>query len=202
MNCDGERRNDGALIDAGDPLLTVRYANDIELVSPMQIDNTNPGQALGLVSGSSPRKFNAPESLFPIVVPKKHKTSRNCNLPGSGAVFHNKSGDIHSPMIQWDATTSPLDATIQNAPPISWVGPGCFTPLAQTQHRLYDNTHYGQPDNMPVFLTRNDSGYATVNGCNHGISTDNISEQTYSKFDLAASEADVTEVSPFGSGEE
>lgn len=55
---------------------------------------------------------------------------------------------------------------------------------------------------MPVFLTRNDSGYATVNGCNHGISTDNISEQTYSKFDLAASEADVTEVSPFGSGEE
>lgn len=204
LSCDGERRKGGALVDAGDPMLPVNHANDNELVGTMQVDNANSEQRFGPVSGfSTSRKFHVPESLSPKIFSKKRKTSHNRNLPGSGAVFHNKAGDLHSPMIQWDVTTSPLlDAPIQNGPPTSWVGPGCFTPLAQTQHWLCDNTHYGQPDNLPGFLTRDDSGYATVNGHNHGISTDDASEQTDSNFDLAASGVDVTRDLPFGNGDE
>lgn len=126
--------------------------------------------------------MSTPESLSPLIVTK---STRHLTLLGSGAVFYNKAGDLYSPMIQRDATTSPLlDASIQSASLISWFGPDCFTPLAQTQHWLRGNAYNGQPDYMSGFLTCRNSGYATVKRFNTGMPTDFISEQTYSKSDL------------------
>lgn len=143
LNCDAERGKGGVLVDAKNPGSPVKNAKDIELVDATEVDNSNSGQTVELVSDSLfSRKTHAPKSLSPPLVPKKHKSSHNCGLPGSGAVFHNRGGDLHSPIIQWDSTISPLfDASIQNTPPLSWVGPGCFTPLAQTQHWLCNDTH-------------------------------------------------------------
>lgn len=136
-----------------------------------------------------------------MIVSKKHKTSHNHVLPGSGAIFHNEGGDLHSPMIQWNTTFSPLvDTSIQNAPPTSWVGPGCFTPLAQTQQWPCGDTHYGQPDYVPGFLTHCDSGYI-LDDLNHDVLIDDISQQPDAKIDSAAFEADTIEDSPYGNGE-
>jgi hypothetical protein len=202
LSCNDESRKGSGLVDAGDPMLPVSYANDNALVSTMQVDNANSAQTLGLVHGSPfSRQIHTPDSLSPMIVSKKHKTSHNQTLPGSGAVFHNNAGDLHSPMIQWDLTTSPLfDGSIHDATSNSWVGRACFTPLAQTQYWLCDNTQDGQRGNLPGFLTRDDSGDATVNG--HNMLTHIISEQTDLKYDLAASEGDFTRDPPFGNGEE
>lgn len=202
LTCDGERGKGGAFVHPGDPTLPVRYANNIDFVGAMQVDNTKYEQASGLVSGSSvSRKSNAPDSLSPVVHPKKHKTSHSRNLPGSGAVYHNKAGDLHSPMIEWGETTAPfLDASNQCTWPIPWVGPDCFAPLAQTQHWVCDNTNYGQPDYMSGIFTLHDSAYSAANGLgvNHGISTGDMSEKTDS---MAAFEADITHGSPFAKEE-
>lgn len=195
LTCDGARGKGGAFVDAGDPTLPVRYANDTDFVGATQVDNTDSEPASGLVSGFSiPRKSNAPDSLSPMVIPKKHKTSHSRNRPGSGAVFHNKAGDLHSPMIDWGETTTPfLDESNQCTSSISWVGPDCFAPLAETQHWACDNTHYDQPDYMSGSFTLHDSAYSAVNGLIHGISADDMSENTDS---MAAFEADITEDSP------
>ena len=200
LTCDGERRKGGAFVHPGDPTLPVRYANDIDFVGATQVDNTKYEQPLGPVSGSSvSRKSNAFDSSSPLVIHKKHKTSHSRNLPGSGAVFHNKAGDLHSPMIEWGETTAPfLDTSNQCTSPISWVGPDCFAPLAQTQHWVCDNTHYGQPDYMSGILTLHDSAYSAANGLNHGIPTGDMSQKRDS---MAAFEADVTQDSPFAKEE-
>ncbi|CAG8000048.1 unnamed protein product [Penicillium salamii] len=200
LTCDGERGKGGAFVHPGDPTLPVRYANDIDFVGATQVDNTKYEQSLGLVSGSSvSRKSNAPDSLSPLVIHKKHKTSHSRNLPGSGAVFHNKAGDLHSPMIEWGETTAPFfDTSNQCTSPISWVGPDCFAPLAQTQHWVCDNTHYGQPDYIPGIFTLHDSAYSAANGLNHGIPTGDMSQKRDS---MAAFEADITQGSPFAKEE-
>ena len=100
MTCDGERGQGVAFVIAGDPTLPVRYANDIGFVGSTQVDNTNSEQASGLVSGSSiSRDSNAPESLSPMGIPKKHTTSHSRNLLGSGADYcmlrHSSSGMVH-----------------------------------------------------------------------------------------------------------
>jgi hypothetical protein len=169
----------------------------------MQIDHANSGQESGLVRDASDfLRLPVPELLSPMVVAKKHKTSHNRNLPGSGAVFHNEAGDLHSPMIQWDTTASPFfDTSIQNSPPNFWVGSDCFTPLAQTQHWLHDNTHHEQLDDLPGFLTRDHLDYASANKHNHTTPVDTISEQTDSKYDLNTSELDVSGNLPLENGE-
>lgn len=196
MTCNDERGKEGPFVDAGDPTLPVRYTNGVEFVGATQVDNTNSEQASGLVSGSSIfRKSHSPESSSPIVIPKKHKISHNRNLPGSDTVFHNKADDLHSPIIECGTTTMPfLKASNQCTSPIPWVEPDRFTPLAQTQQWVYDNTHYGQPDYMSGIFTLQDSAYSTGNGLNHGISTEDMAKKTKS---MAAFETDIIEDSPF-----
>ncbi|KAJ5365206.1 hypothetical protein N7517_008092 [Penicillium concentricum] len=133
---------------------------------------------------------------------KKHKEFHDRNLPGSGAVFHNNAGDLHSPMIQWNTNISPtLDVSIQRVPQVLWNGPECFTPLAESQRWLCDNTYFGKADGISRTLMHHDFGYAISDGADQDILTDCIHEQSGSNFDMATSEAQVNKHWPYGDGE-
>jgi hypothetical protein len=203
LSCHGERGMRGSHFDAGDPLLHANYPNDNEPSDVTRTDEPNTGQTVRRESGSpNHHKFHAPGSFSPMVNANKHETFHDRNLQGSGAVFHNKAGDLHSPVIQWNSNISPLlDKIVQRVPQIFWNGPDCFTPLAESQRWLYDNTHYGQADGISRTLTHHDLVYATLDGADQDILTDCLSEQPDSNFDLATSEAQVNGHWPYGDGE-
>jgi hypothetical protein len=171
-------------------MLPVRYAKGTELFGPMQVDNAGSGQILGQSNDSSIScRLNTPESLSPMVFSKKQKTSYNRSLPGSGAVFHNKAGDLHSPMIEWNTAMAPLlDASAQHHSPIFWGGSGCFTPLAETQNWLYgEATRHEYPNYMPWFLSQHDSGYTVVDSIDHFIPTGDLNSSDSLMWHILAS---------------
>ncbi|KAJ5754210.1 hypothetical protein N7533_003753 [Penicillium manginii] len=192
LSCDGKIGKGSAPINAEDLMLPVSYAKDTGLFGPMQLDNVNSGQILGQTNNSS-ISSNTPESFSPAVVSKKQKTSYNCSLPGSGAVFYNKAGDLHSPMIEWNTTLALLlDALIQYDPPTFWGGSGCFTLLAQTQNWLYgEATRQEYPNYTLGFLLQHDSDYTVVDSLDYSGPT---------KFDLATPEVDLSGDSLYDNG--
>lgn len=199
----GERRMKIAHVDARDPTLPVSYAKENEPTHGIWINETNEGRTLRLESGSiDPHNLNASDWFSPNVSTIKHETFDDFNLLGSGAVFHNKAGDLHSPMVRWNSNISPLfDESVQCVPQISWNGPDCFTPLAESQRWLWDNPCFGQVDDMPRTPMHHDTGYATLDGADQGTLADGLSEQSDSKFDLARSEAHFNEQWPYSDKE-
>lgn len=203
LNCHGERGKRGAHFDAGDPMLPASYDNDNEAINVTWTDEANSAQTLRLESGSPEHEdFRVPDLFSPMINAKKHKKFHDRNLPGSGAVFHNNAGDLHSPMIQWNTNISPtLDVSIQRVPQVFWNGPDCFTPLAESQRWLCDNTYFGKADGISRTLRHHDFGYATSDGADQDILTDCLHEQPGSNFDMATSEAQVNKHWPYGDGE-
>lgn len=205
LTCNRESGKGAAVVDAEDPVLPVGYEKNME-VGSMQVDNTVFRQKLERASGSSVLGgYSTSESLFPMGVPKKRKASQNCCLPGSGAVLHNRAGDLHSPMIQWNAITSPLhDTSFHHDPPIHWADSDCFTPLAQTRI----NWQRGEPiidekqDYKSGFLTHRECSYIPGDGFNPTVFPFDISPQTNTRFDFITSEANSTRDSPCNNGEE
>lgn len=190
LSCHGERGMAGTHVDARDPMLPASYVNGNEPIDVICTDGANLGRTLRLESGSpKSQNFHAPDSFSPMISTKKHNF-HDSNLPVSGAVFHNKAGDLHSPMVRCNTMISPfLDESIQRVPQISWNRPDCFTPLAESQRWLCDNTYFGQADDTSRTLMHRDSGYATQDGADQNILTDDFIAQPDSNFDLATSEA-------------
>ncbi|KAJ6002565.1 hypothetical protein N7451_005112 [Penicillium sp. IBT 35674x] len=199
----GERRMKIAHVDARDPVLPVSYPKENELTDGIWMNEANDGRTLRLESGSiEHHNLNASDWFSPMVSTIKHETFDDFNLLGSGAVFHNKAGDLHSPMVRWNSNVSPLfDESVQCVPQISWNGSDCFTPLAESQRWLWDNPCFGQADDMSRTLVHRDSGYATLDGADQRTLTDGLSEQSDLKFDLARSEAYVNEPRPYSDKE-
>lgn len=203
LSCHGERGMAGTHVDAGDPMLPASYVNENEPNDVKWRDEANIGRTLRLESGSpKSQNFHAPDPFSPIISAKKHKTFHDRNLPGSGAVFHNKAGDLRSPLIRCNTEISPfLDESMQRVQQISWNGPNCFTPLAESQRWLCDNTYSGQAGDTPRSLMHRDSGYATQDGADQHILTGNLIAQPDLKFDLATSEAHSNDFWPYGDEE-
>ncbi|KAJ5890067.1 hypothetical protein N7504_010877 [Penicillium tannophilum] len=200
----GERRTKNAHVDARDPMLPVSYLKGNELTDGIWINEANDGRTLRLESGSiDPHNLHTSDWFSPNVSTIKHETFDDFNLLGSGAVFHNKAGDLHSPMVRWNSNISPLfDESVQSVPQIAWNGPDCFTPLAESQRWLWDNPCFGQGDDMSRALMHHDTGYATtLDGADQGTLADGLSEQSDSKFDLARFEAHAHEPSPYSDKE-
>ncbi|CRL29481.1 unnamed protein product [Penicillium camemberti] len=156
----GERRMAGTHVDARDPMLPAGHVNKNEPSDSIWTDEANVGRTLRLESGCpKSQNIHALDSFSPMTGAKKHKTFHDRNLPGSGAVFHNKAGDLHSPMIRCNTMISPFpDESIQRVPQISWNGPDCFTPLAEPQLWLCDKAYFGQAGDTLGTLMHRDSG--------------------------------------------
>jgi hypothetical protein len=195
LTCDGRERG-GGVIDALHSKRPTSCIKGIESLDALQLDTINP--ELGLANGSPIScSFDAPASLCPVVVGGKDIP---LNRPGSGAVFHNGAGDLHSPMIQWEATTAaPLDAPIRHAPTNPWTDTSPFVPLSLTRHWSYEDTSYSlQPDYNVEFLTHHDAGYTSLGNLDHVPSTNYLSPQPNSKFDPIISKTECTEDSQYG----
>ncbi|KAJ5946417.1 hypothetical protein N7454_003256 [Penicillium verhagenii] len=178
LSCRDERATATVDVNAGNPIWPASHANEHELTDAMWIDEADTGRALRLQS----------------------ETFDDRNLLGSGAVFHNKAGDLHSPMVRWNSNISPsLDESMQRVPRISWNGPDSFTPLADPQRWLIDNPYFGQADDLSRTLMHHDHGYNTVDRADQDTLTDGLSGQPDSKSKLAISEAHVNEPLPYGS---
>lgn len=190
LNCHGERGKTGAHIDVGD----FSHAKEDEPIDVICTDEANISRTLKLEDSPTPRNFHALDSICPMESAIKHETFHDRNLLGSGAIFHNMAGDIHSPMIPWTTKISPfLDKSVQDVPQLSWNGPDCFTPLAESQRWLYDNTYFGYTDDVPSTLMSHDSGYTTMDVADQDILADSLREQGDSNFDLATSQGHVNE---------
>ncbi|KAJ5473971.1 hypothetical protein N7475_003537 [Penicillium sp. IBT 31633x] len=202
LTCHGKRRMEGDHVDAGDPILHASYGNENEPIDVMWTDEANTDRTLRLESGSpKSRNSHTPHSFFSMISPKMHETFHDRNVPGSGAVFHNTEGDLYSPMIRWNTKVSPfLDESIQCVPQISWNGPKCFTPLAESHRWLCDNTYFGQADDISKASMHHDSGYVTVNGANQDILADDLIVQPDTNV-LATSETHVNGYRPYGDAE-
>jgi hypothetical protein len=115
-------------------VLSASHAKEDEPIDVIYADEANTGRTLRLEKGSpNSRNFHALGSISLMNSAKKHETFHDRNILGSGAVFHNKAGDIHSPMTRWTTKISPLLDDIQHAPHISWNRPDGFAPLAESQ---------------------------------------------------------------------
>jgi hypothetical protein len=184
-------------------MLSASYVNENKPIDVMWTDEASTGRTLRLEGGSpKSQDFHAPDSFSPIISAKKHAPIHGRNRPGSGAVFHNKAGDLHSPMIRCNTKNSPcLDESIQRVPHLYWNGTDCFTPLAEPQRWLCDNTYFGQAGDTSRTFMQLDSGYATVDGTDQDILTDDLITQPDSNFDLATCEAHVNEYWPYGNEE-
>ncbi|KAJ6012408.1 hypothetical protein N7522_002763 [Penicillium canescens] len=203
LSCQGKRGRTGAQVDMGNSVFSASHAKKDEPIDVICTDEANTGRILRLEKGSpKTRNFHALGSISLMKSAKKDETFHDRNLLGSEAVFHNKAGGIHSPMTRWTAKISPfLDESIQHVPQISWNGPDGFTPLAESQHWLYDNTCFGHTDDISRALMRQDSGYATVDGADQDILAHISSEQPGSNSDLATSEGHVNEHWQYSDGE-
>lgn len=182
-------------VDPRDSILPASYANDKELTDPMWINEATPGRTLRLESGPIENvNFHAFNSFSPNISSKDREAFDDRNLLGSGAVFHNKAGDLHSPMVRWNSNFSPLlDESIHCVPQISWNGTDCFTPLAESQRWLSDNPYFGLTDDISGILMHHHSEYTTGDGVDQETLTDGFSKQPDSKFALVKSEAHVNE---------
>ncbi|KAJ5367846.1 hypothetical protein N7541_001787 [Penicillium brevicompactum] len=204
LTCRGERgQTASAHVDVGDPMLHASYGNENEPDDFMWKEEANTARMLKLESGS-PKSQNlyAPDSFSSMIGAEKHETFHDFNLPGSGAVLHNKAGDLHSPMVRYNTTIpSFLGESIQHVSNISWNGPDCFTPLAETQRWSCDEAHFGLADDITSTFLHRDSGYVTGDGVDHDILTDDLFAQPDSNFDLATSEEHANESWPYGDDE-
>jgi hypothetical protein len=202
LTCNGKRM-EGAHVDARDPMSHASFGNENEPIDVMRTDDANTGRTLRLESGSPKfRKVHAPDSFSPTISAKKHETFQDRNLLGSGAVFHNTAGDLHSPLIRRNTMVSPfLDESIQCVPQISWNRPNCFTPLTESQRWLCDDTYFGQTDDISKTIVHRDSGYVTVDGADQYILTDDLTTQPDSNIDWGTSETHVNEYWPYGDEE-
>lgn len=192
LTCDG-RGTGGAAGDALPPKLPISHNEGVDLLDVMQLDSS--GLALGLASGSLVSGgFNTLGPLSPTVISRKHQIHLDRTLPGSGAVFHNEAGDLHSPMVQWDTTTAPLhDTSTQNGPMNPWAGSGYFAPLSPTQHWLPEDTPNSTQSSYKLdCLTHRDSGYATLDSLDRMLSTNETSHESNSEFLSPESEATFT----------
>ena len=202
LSCNGETGRTGAHANVGDSMVSASHANVNEPIGVICTDQANTGQTLRL-ENSSPKigDFHALDSSSPVTSAKKHGTFHDRNLLGSGAVFHNKAGDLHSPMIQWNTKISPfLNNLDQHLSQISWNGPDCFTPLAESQRWLYGNTYFGHTDDISRTLMHHDSEYA-MDGADRDTLAGSSSEQPDSNSDLATSEEHVNEHRQYSDGE-
>ncbi|KAJ6003847.1 hypothetical protein N7540_013129 [Penicillium herquei] len=189
LNCDGERRVPKAFVDLGDPIEPKRYADDTDLVDGTQVQSSAYKELPSLLNASSNSyKLDTPCTFSPMVVPKKKKTCHDRNLVGSGAVFHNQAGDLHSPITQWETTMPPfLDESIENTFPSSWGAPPCFRP--QIQHTLLGDTNQGQlgymsPDDLHSLFSDN-----TAIEVIHQFSTSHVAGRNESTSNLTTSQA-------------
>ncbi|KAJ5288299.1 hypothetical protein N7508_011074 [Penicillium antarcticum] len=203
LSCHGERGRTDAHVDVGGSMFSASHAKEDEPVDVMCADEANTARTLRLEKGSpKPRNFHALGSISPMKSAKQHETFHDRNLLGSGAIFHNKAGDIHSPMIRWNTKISPfLDESIQHVQQISWNGPDGFTPLAESQRWLYDHTYFGHTDDISRTLVHHDSGYTTLDGADQDILADSLSEQPDLNSVLATSEGHVNEHWQYSDGE-
>lgn len=194
LSCQGERGLRGVQSDVGDAMPPTSYVIENEPIDVAPTDDANPGQKLWRESGyPKNHSFHAPISLFPMV----NEAFHDGNLSRPGADFYNNVGDIRSPLVQWNTNISPiLDNPIQSLPQCFWNGPGCFTPLAESQGCLYDNSHSGQADGRST-LIYHDFEYATLGRVHQDIFTCCCSEQSDPKSDLATPEARVNENWPY-----
>lgn len=195
LSCNAARGMKITHVDPRDSILPASYANDNELPDVMGINETKSGRTLKLESDSI-EDFNlhAFNPFSPMISSTKREAFDDRNLLGSGAVFHNKAGDLHSPMVRWNSNISPLfDESVHCVPQISWNGPDCFTPLAESQRWLCDNPYFGLTDDASGALMHHHSGYTTVDGVDQGTFTDGFSEQPDSNFDLVPSDAHINE---------
>jgi hypothetical protein len=199
LTCHSKRRMESAHVDAEDLRLHASHDNENGPIDVMWTDEANTGRTLRLESGSpKSRNYHAPDSFSPVISAKKHEASHDRNVPGSGAVFHNTAGDLHSPMIRWNTRVSPfLDESIQCVPQISWNGPNCFTPLAESQLWLCDNTYLGQADDISKAHRHHNPGYVAVDGDDQDILTDDLIEQPAANIGMATSETHVNEDWPY-----
>lgn len=198
LSCNAPRRMKIAQVDARDPMLPASYVNENELTDAMWIDEANTSRTLRLESGPIEHiNLHASYSFSPMISATKREAFDDCNLLGSGAVFHNGAGDLHSPMVRWNSNISPLlNESIQSVPQISWNGSDCFTPLAESQRWLWDNPYFGLADDISGTLMHHQSGYTTVDGADQDTFTDGLSEQPDPKFALAPSALPKNEQSP------
>ncbi|KAJ5853067.1 hypothetical protein N7534_005610 [Penicillium rubens] len=199
LSCQGERGWRGVQFDVGDPMLPTSYAIGNEPIDVAPTDEANTGQTLWRESGyPKHQSFHAPNSFSPMVNVKKYETFDDRNLSRPGTDIYNNVEDIRSPSVQWNTNISPiLDKPIQPIPQSFWNGPGCFTPLAESQGCLYDNTYFGQADGIST-LIHHDFEYATLGGVDQDIFTCCCSEKSDRKFDLATPKAQVNENWPYG----
>ncbi|OKO96345.1 Grainyhead-like protein 2 -like protein [Penicillium subrubescens] len=163
LTCD-ERKRGGGIIDTLHSNPPASRIKGIESLDAMQFDTIKPELTLGLANGSPISwSADAPGLLCPTVVGGKD-IPLDRGIPGSGAVFHNGAGDLHSPMIQWEATTAAvLDAPIRHAPTNPWADTSPFVPLSLTRHWPYEDTPYSLgPDYNVEFLTDHDAGYTSL----------------------------------------
>lgn len=79
---------------------------------------------------------------------------QNVNTPGSGAVFHNSGGDLHSAAFRW-FQPSPLSLNDGLNPQLSSNGPSDFSSSNETRHNLQENNPLDQAVNlsMPRLMT-------------------------------------------------
>jgi hypothetical protein len=198
LSCQGERELRGVQSDVGDAMLPTSYVIGNEPIDVARTDEANTGRKLRRESGyPKHHSSQAPNSLSPMVNVKKYETFHDGNLSRPGADFYNNVGDTRSPLVQWNTNISPiLENGIQSLPQCFWNGPGCFTPLVESQGCLYDTSHSGQADGRST-LTHPDFEYATLGGVDQDIFTCCCSEQSDPKFDLATPEAQVNEIWPY-----
>jgi hypothetical protein len=138
--------------------------------------------------------FDGFGSLCPTPIGKRHAVPLDPGFPGSGAVFHNEAGDLHSPMIQWESTTAPLpDTSTRNIRTNPWAGSG-FVPLFLTQHWMCENTSLSTQAHRNLnILIHHNTDYVTRDCFGHDPSTNNIGQHLNTTFDPGKSEAIGTE---------
>jgi hypothetical protein len=196
LSCQGERELRGVQPDVGDATLPTSYVIGNEPIDVAPTYEANTGQKLWRESGyPKNHSLHAPNAnaLSPMI----NETFHGGNLSRPGTNFYNNVGDIRSPLVQWNTNISPiLDNPIQSLPQYFWNGPGCFTPLAESQGCLYDNSHSGQADGRST-LIHHDFEYATLGRVDQDIFTCCCSEQSDPKSDLATPEAQVNENWPY-----
>lgn len=170
-------------------------ADDTNFVEATQVQPSAHQAFSCLTNFSGDHEPDSPGPYSPTITPKKRKTCHGRKLVGSGAVFHNQAGDLHSPMIQWETGIPPLlDETIYNTFPSSWGAPRYF--CSQDQYLLLGDSNHGQLGCISPSHLHDCFGNNMADELNHQSSTSHMVRQKESTVNLATSQAAVSSASP------